>query len=245
MLPDRRCGECNANGRRIPRIPRWVPGNVLAWAKEIFNWTDDDQPLNQVYPYDVGIGRSLLTLVDVTGLGALIGSGHRETVIGLLTLAGPWRPIAALVVGSLALWHGRDQVGTGESFALMSLICLYTSSTIYLYYLVILLVALALLIRDPSGYVLPRAASRHRRVRGSTSIVVLAVVIAAVVVPVPGRRFGRSIVSFGQVEILTVSLMVRHSRLDRLETIRPRGSQPVCCTRTCRHRGDRSLIGAG
>ncbi|MCG2798745.1 MAG: glycosyltransferase 87 family protein [Cellulomonas sp.] len=187
-------------------FPRAFPGNALAWVHEIVNRTGDYQPLNQVYPYNIGIGRSFLTLLDVTGVGTLIGADHRQTAIGVLTIAGPSLLVAAAGIGALALWRGRSRLGTGQSFALALLVCLYTSSTVYLYYLVVLLVALALLVRDPVEHPGTECPERGRWHSRWGSLAAIALIMAPVVVPVPARWFGRSVVSFGQVEILTVSL---------------------------------------
>lgn len=172
-------------------FPQHFPANVIGWARSLLARTGDYQPLDQVYPYNIGIGRSLVSAVDASGLGHLIGAAHRLGVEALVTAASPVLLAGALLLGTLALWLGRDRLSTPQAFGLASLVCLYTSGTVYLYYVAVLLVVLAMLYRDPG----PADAAQTARPETVTSVV-LSLALAPVLVPVPGTWFGTSIVPY-------------------------------------------------
>jgi Glycosyltransferase family 87 len=181
-------------------FPSHFPANVIGWVHSILGRTGDYQPLNQVYPYNIGVGRSLLTVADGTGLTAWMGAEGRSRLVELLTRAGPVLLVLALGVGTLALWFGRRSMAPASAFGLATMVSLYTSSTVYLYYVAALLVVVALVHRDAGAAAESTASTVDRRARrpGTPLVTATAVtfVMAPVILPVPAHWFGDSLVTW-------------------------------------------------
>ena len=83
-----------------------------------------------------------------------------------------------------------------NAFGLATLVALYTSSTVYLYYTAALLIVVAMIYRDPDRLVVdnvPKLSVLWKNDRTSVvTVAIVSFVVAPVVIPVPARWFGSS-----------------------------------------------------
>lgn len=195
-------------------FPSHFPANVVGWAHSLLGRTGDYQPLNQVYPYNIGVGRSLLTVADGTGLTTWMGPQGRTHLVDLVTRAGPVLLVLVVGIGTLALWTGRRSMAPASAFGLATLVTLYTSSTVYLYYVAALLVVVALVYRDAGTAAESTRSTVDSSARrpGTPRVTATAVtfVMAPVILPVPAHWFGDppvALVSLWQVLVGPVLLV--------------------------------------
>jgi hypothetical protein len=183
-------------------FPSHFPANFRGWLSAISGYSGS-QSVDTVYPYNLGIGRSLLTVVDITGIGADIGLERRATVVTWLGESGNLLSGVAICAGAIVLVLLGRKITALWSVVLAFLIVLYSSSTVYLYYTSMFLVVAALVIRDPAPIARPDAldgnwsggldaesadapAARHSRGEMMVSglvVVVTGLVLAPVIIP--------------------------------------------------------------
>lgn len=179
-------------------FPRYFPENVRGWLTAISGYSGS-QSVDVVYPYNLGVARSLLTVVDLTGLGALLGTPGRDGLVAWLQANGTLLGALAVVVGAAVVVLARSLLTRAWTVFLAVAMVIFASSTVYLYYASMLVVVAAMIIRDPtsaadgadhewSGALDPGARPSPVRwgekVGSATLVVGVALVMAPVVLPV-------------------------------------------------------------
>lgn len=158
----------------------YFPANLLGWLDAVSRRTGDYQPLDAAFPYNLGIGRGLLTILDGLGLRLWAGPEARAAVVSALSTANTWCIAVVLALSVVAVWVARDRLDGLHAFTLVVVAAIFTSGTVYLYYTAFLLPSLALSIAEA-------AAGRSRFARHSSWM--LLVIVAPVLVPVPEAWF--------------------------------------------------------
>ncbi|NTW40893.1 MAG: DUF2029 domain-containing protein [Cellulomonadaceae bacterium] len=175
-------------------FPRYFPENLVGWVRAISGYSDI-QSVDVGYPVSLGVSRSVLTVVDMSGVGALLGD-RRSGLVDALGSAASLLNLAVIGLLAVVILLTARAVNPLWTVFLAFGVVLYSSSTVYLYYLSMLLVVAALVLRDarigtpltgqwtgtlddrPTG-----ATSRTHRVGSGALVVGTVLVLAPVVVP--------------------------------------------------------------
>lgn len=128
------------------------PGNFTAWLNSLSHFSTA-MKATEGYPTNLGIGRSLITLSDLVGIGELPGA--RAALGAWLDTNGTLIAVLAVaaVFGVVAL--AGQRLPLPWALALVSYGVIYASATTFGYYLVLFVVVAATIIRDP------RLATQH------------------------------------------------------------------------------------
>jgi hypothetical protein len=171
--------------------------NVSNWWL-VINRYSSYQVVDLPYPYNLGMSRSVLTVFDVSHLGSLFGEQSRSVLVSWLT--GHNTLIAALMVAILvgALLLRRSNSNLLFPLIAVCAVIVITPGVSYGYYLAVMLVPAALILRDPNrgdgqreadgqaAGILDRNAEsqgRGQRLTWILMIVVLCLILAPLVVP--------------------------------------------------------------
>lgn len=194
------------------------PANLLGWLRSLVAY-NTVKSSGDGYPVNLGLGRSLVVLVDMSGLGQLMGSVRREDLVLWLDQNGMLLNLLALALGAVVLFLRARVLNPLWVVLIVLCMTLWTSSTVYAYYLAIFLVPAALLLRDPRNRADEVPTGRWAGTldgdgppaRGRRSIdAVVAVVVALVLAPivVPTQLVGGRLTQLWDVE--DVASMYQH-----------------------------------
>ncbi|GAA3802414.1 glycosyltransferase 87 family protein [Cellulomonas soli] len=176
-------------------FPRYFPENLFGWVRAISGYSDI-QSIDVGYPVSLGASRGVLTVVDLTGLGALLGDDRAALVDALGSAAGLLNLVVIGLLAAVILLTARRVNPLWTVFLAFGVV-LYSSSTVYVYYLSMLLAVAALVLRDARTSTPPTGrtwagtlddgpattASRMTRVATGSLVVATVLVLAPVVVP--------------------------------------------------------------
>lgn len=171
-------------------FPRF-PHNILDWLDALRGYSGV-QPAAAPYPSNLGIGRSLISLLDMTGVSQLLGADGRAFAASWLDVHGTAINLFALAVTAMVLWFTGRRLPVAWTFGLATFMVLYSSSTVYFYYLCLVLPLAALVVRDPlaapdavgpSGTLDREHGTSSDRVAHGVLVTVLALAMAPIVVP--------------------------------------------------------------
>lgn len=184
------------------------PTNLLNWVKAVTAYSAV-QSAESTYPVNLGVGRSVVTLLDFLGAGQLMGAGSRTALAQWLDANGTTINLCLLATIAIVLWLSAKHIPAPWSLTLAVFAVLYSSSTVYTYYLTLFLVVVAVIVRDPdlarpvslqrSGALdIGDAQPRSIRAVNGALITVLALVMAPVIVPT--QLLGDGIVRFWNLD---------------------------------------------
>ena len=178
-------------GNRLRNVKDWF-GNVSGYS--------DYGTLDVLYPYNLSAARSLLVLLDATGLSWLIGEEYRGHVVNVLTNYAALPGAILLVASLLVVFLRKGRMDILSALFLSVSLIIVVPGTSFSYYLVLLVPVAALVLKDPRGAptalvgggpwkgvldALPVRASRGFALRAWIVVVVLVLCFSLWTLPLP------------------------------------------------------------
>lgn len=161
------------------------PDNLFGWLRNLRGY-NDYQGLDIAYPYNMGIGRSVVSLIDLGSRGAA-DPAFRAGTLSAFASAQTVTTFVVLAFGAWLLWFAGARVPRTYVLMLCVFLVLYSSAVVYSYYLALLLVPAAIILRDPDSSGFGLGALDSEPAVGSVlpwaTIVVLGMVAAPIIIP--------------------------------------------------------------
>lgn len=179
-------------------FPQYFPANLLGWLKSIQQRAGDYQSLDTVFPYNISVGRSALTLLDCVNFRGWTSATTQAWVPTTLSSASWVFTVVILAVVAVTIWVLGPRLAPAHAFTLAVLAAVFTSGTVYLYYLAFLLPSLVL---SFAGFGEPDQPGALRR-----SVWLLSLLMAPILIAVPAQWFDIKAVptaSVGLWQVLT------------------------------------------
>jgi hypothetical protein len=101
------------------------------------------------YPYNLGVGRSLLTVFDLSKLQSLTGAGSRSELASWLQLHAGLFSVVLVVITIAVMFASRRDSNPLFPLLAVCILIMIVPGTSYGYYLALLLVPAAFVLRDP------------------------------------------------------------------------------------------------
>ena len=174
--------------------------NLSNWITVITRYSKY-QPIDVTYPYNLGIGKTLLTMLDLSHVLPLLGaSGGRAAIVDWLQLHNNVPVLVMLVLLVAALLLRKPGSNLIYPFLAVCALTILTPGVSYSYYVALMLVPAALLLRDPVRIApsvstagdwfgmldrLKGSATRSEMIVGVAVVVGLVSLLVPLVVPVP------------------------------------------------------------
>ena len=192
------------------------PGSVLTNATNWFHLLRgyQDQATSSPYPYNLGVGQSVLTIFDLSHVESLTGEASRTELASRLSLHGNVLTVFIVVLTVVMLLLRGHQSNRLYPLLAVCILIAIAPQTSYSYYLALLLVPAAFVLRDPrdasastqhrrrvgpeSSTRIPCLDSRWDRVSRWSLILGLALVLTPLVIPISSIRFSTRTVKQGR-----------------------------------------------
>ena len=129
-------------------FPSSFPQNIEGWLTALTKFSGY-QSIDVLYPYNLGIGRTLLTISDFLQLSAILGEPARVDLAIWLQAHNTLLVIALLVIVASAIMLRKP--GSNLIFPLVAVISIavIAPGIAYSYYVAFFLVTVAMVLRDP------------------------------------------------------------------------------------------------
>jgi hypothetical protein len=129
-------------------FPSTFPRNIEGWLTTVTKFSGY-QSIDVLYPYNLGLGRSLLTISDFLQLRAILGEPARADLVVWLQAHNSLLVIALLVIVASAIMLRKQ--GSNLIFPLVAVISIAVMApgVAFGYYVALFLVPAAMILRDP------------------------------------------------------------------------------------------------
>jgi hypothetical protein len=129
-------------------FPSTFPQNIEGWLTTVTKFSGY-QSIDLLYPYNLGLGRTLLTISDFVQLSAILGESARADLAVWLQAHNTLLVIALLVIVASAIMLRKQ--GSNLIFPLVAVISIavIAPGVAYSYYVALFLVPAAMVLRDP------------------------------------------------------------------------------------------------
>lgn len=122
--------------------------NIRDWLTNLVSYSDYGV-VDVLYPYNLSISRTILTVSDITGVSALIGDEIRGHLINLLTRFSFIPGIIIVIVTVLVLALRGRNVDPLSLVFVTTLVSIIVPGTSFSYYVILLIPIAAVLLRSP------------------------------------------------------------------------------------------------
>jgi hypothetical protein len=129
-------------------FPSTFPQNIEGWLTTVTKYSGY-QTIDALYPYNLGLGRTLLTLSDFLQLRAILGESARADLVVWLQAHNSLLVIALLVIVASAIMLRKP--GSNLVFPVVAVlsVAVMAPGVAYSYYVALFLVPAAMILRDP------------------------------------------------------------------------------------------------
>ena len=140
-------------------FPSTFPQNIEGWLTKVTEYSGY-QTIDALYPYNLGLGRTLLTIADFLQLRTILGDSARADLAVWLQAHNNLLVIALLVIVASAIMLRKP--GSNLIFPLVAVISIAVMApgVAFSYYLALFLVPAAMVLRDPKDH-LAKLSSRE------------------------------------------------------------------------------------
>lgn len=122
--------------------------NVFNWLHAVGGYQGARAP-DSMYPYNLSFMRSIVTVFDLSHLQSLVGVGVRSELVSLLKTLSPLLSITVVAMLIFAILARKGNTRPLYPFVAVCIAIAIAPGTSYGYYLVLMLVPAALVLRDP------------------------------------------------------------------------------------------------